>query len=1196
MCWDHDIVPARLSEPAQYPAGRPPIPFDKITADDRIEYFARYTSMSLGRIKNLFLEWAMRSENGALSSECQELNRLHSLCVDGNRVKVDDRFTNPPSLSEEVRDSFVLNILHREAEKESRQRIAARGNFEKTDSREVVETVLCQPRSCSEFRMVQLVYEWCRRTKKADLRELLPYFDVAAHTVGQKHWLLQELPAATELPALVMNGLINSDILQPHELRSFHLDYPGIRWKKIFSVENRLANLFEVLEKSLSHFHRKLLVLRLDNRFSIALYIPRLIGIDEEAPVGRCVLAFGFLQTQNQENALERIFLSGVNYKLHFNHTTLQLYNGRRQNTFIWIGQPGINDASFRQVKGKANRARQRHQTIVEGVNHDWVISIALERFSQNTRTQELYVISNADVHSSRTLDLWHRSIDTLETIPMFERTPPPLVIAKASTADLSSQPEDFIELICKGDFSRLNRMSMQSNIIPVVQFCFEHSECSLIAKIYHHFLSSPSVVKAWLAPTELLDALLQGLLYAPENVVFFSRLCPWKDNLPDRLCRSLRPRIPYLLESVFRSVSRVGSLAIGALHAIACEANTLSLTTFRNLVESASLLLRSPEQMLDVCLECLQPTSERLLDECPPAQAYSTRNLFAIAIDHNEEAWGAKRLASGDHVRFELARYPENEFLTERPSFDAIIESARPGTVTFSCLSYPPAYIASARWRLKHCGSFVTSKAMLDSLVTLMEQKTSACALYTMLVNGDWRPVVEKEDATYDPRIDLNDCQNEAVKESLNSCLTCIWGPPGTGKTQTVVAILKELFCRGYEERILVTAPSHNAVDNILKRYLVFADSLEIRPLRVSTNIYRVSPDLVQYTCDGMERKDFNHDPDAKRLALERIQQARLVFTTCAGAGLGLLRKEKFQIVLIDESSQQSEPMSLIPLSKGCHRAILVGDHVQLRGTTGTYAKVMGFEVSLFERLYSSDITTMNRVVSKVMLDLQYRMHPQVSEFPSSEFYDGRLRADASCLDRPLSNTSFPWPPQENVADGSLARCVFVPCLGPEDSGYRSKGNTSQAELCKKVYQLLMISDSVIPSIAVLTPYARQVKILQASLPGSATISSIDGFQGREADIVIFVTVRCNPHGDIGFLSDLRRLNVVLTRARAGLIVIGCPRTLIHEARLDRGDADPDDTAYKMTGEKGVDEAIRQDSKSVWRRLVASLVKVEIA
>jgi regulator of nonsense transcripts 1 len=257
-----------------------------------------------------------------------------------------------------------------------------------------------------------------------------------------------------------------------------------------------------------------------------------------------------------------------------------------------------------------------------------------------------------------------------------------------------------------------------------------------------------------------------------------------------------------------------------------------------------------------------------------------------------------------------------------------------------------------------------------------------------------------------------------------------------------------------------------------------------------------------------------------------------------------------------------------------------------------------MGMEISLFKRLYMAE-NAADQKVSKVMLNVQYRMHPQISEFPSREFYEGRLRADISCHERrlPIFDHGFPWPAQQQqqqLAAATLSRCVFVPCLGLEDSGYQSKGNTSQAELCKRVYQLLTASEPTTASIAVLTPYTRQIKILQSLLPVSATVSSIDGFQGREADIIIFVTVRSNLHGEIGFLSDLRRLNVVLTRARAGLIVIGCPRTLADETVSEVGYMHPGQRvdAYNVAG--GLNQAVDRDSTPVWRRLIASLAKVD--
>ena len=294
-----------------------------------------------------------------------------------------------------------------------------------------------------------------------------------------------------------------------------------------------------------------------------------------------------------------------------------------------------------------------------------------------------------------------------------------------------------------------------------------------------------------------------------------------------------------------------------------------------------------------------------------------------------------------------------------------------------------------------------------------------------------------------------------------------------------------------------------------------------------------------------------------AQRVARKRIQVARLVFTTCIGAALGLLRNENFETVIIDEASQQTEPMTLVPLVKGCTKAILVGDHVQLRATTNPLAQVQDFDVSLFERLYYQTGTNSQ----KVMLDSQYRMHREICSFSSEEFCEGRLGTAVPDDARRLPESQFPWPVSRQ--DGTAkARMVFVQCSSTEDIGRKSKSNAGQARLCHSICTKLLAAHSSSSSsllsappssdppqyhIAVLTPYTRQVELLRTLLPPTAgiTLSSIDGFQGREADVVIFVTVRCNVHGEIGFLKDLRRLNVVMTRAKIGCIVIGDRATL---------------------------------------------------
>jgi superfamily I DNA and/or RNA helicase len=292
---------------------------------------------------------------------------------------------------------------------------------------------------------------------------------------------------------------------------------------------------------------------------------------------------------------------------------------------------------------------------------------------------------------------------------------------------------------------------------------------------------------------------------------------------------------------------------------------------------------------------------------------------------------------------------------------------------------------------------------------------------------------------------------------------------------------------------------------------------------------------------------------------AQRQIKKCRLIFTTCIGAGLGLLRSESFDTVIIDEASQQTEPASLVPLVKGCQKAILVGDHVQLGATVQRHAVLQQFDISLFERLYTQqrrlDVhckesgTANSSPISTIMLDTQYRMHESICQFSSDEFYESKLRTGIPNTARPLCASEFPWPSVVNTGKGeAVARMLFVECSTREDVGHKSKVNEGQVRVCHEVCRMLCTDGAEAnlpvrlpatrimaqPLIAVLTPYSRQAELLKARLLHFANVevSSIDGFQGREADIVIFVTVRCNVHYEIGFLKDLRRMNVALTRA----------------------------------------------------------------
>jgi len=224
--------------------------------------------------------------------------------------------------------------------------------------------------------------------------------------------------------------------------------------------------------------------------------------------------------------------------------------------------------------------------------------------------------------------------------------------------------------------------------------------------------------------------------------------------------------------------------------------------------------------------------------------------------------------------------------------------------------------------------------------------------------------------------------------------------------------------------------------------------------------------------------------------------------------------------------------------------------DSVQLRPTVRNMAKALEYDVSLLERLYTK--ATQDVGIIKTMLDVQYRSPRILNLFPSNEFYEGQLKtheANAEVSDF-LSMSKFPWP----THNGSLIPTVFVQCGEEEDMGDRSKSNQGQVDLIHHIQPLITAQkpdtgeiNSQLASlkITVLSPYTKQIQALRHKLPSSIPCSTIDSFQGRESDIVIFSGVRCNAEGDVGFLDDPRRLNVMWTRAKLALIIVGDRRTM---------------------------------------------------
>ncbi|HMQ55333.1 MAG TPA: IGHMBP2 family helicase, partial [Anaerolineae bacterium] len=283
----------------------------------------------------------------------------------------------------------------------------------------------------------------------------------------------------------------------------------------------------------------------------------------------------------------------------------------------------------------------------------------------------------------------------------------------------------------------------------------------------------------------------------------------------------------------------------------------------------------------------------------------------------------------------------------------------------------------------------------------------------------------------------------------------------------------------------------------------------------------------------------------DARRIEAQTVERildsVRVLCATTTGLSAEVLGERRFDLCVIDEAAQSTEPAAWLPILRS-RRLVLAGDHQQLPPTViSAEAAAQGFGISLMERL-------MQRLGAEVsrQLTVQYRMHQAIMQFSSAEFYEASLIADASVRNHLLADL-----PSVETNELTTEPLTFIDTAGAsydeeiEPDG-ESRLNPSEALLVVNKVKALLEAGLSPQDIAVITPYAAQVRWLRAQLPhAEVEIDSVDGFQGREKEAVIISLVRSNETGEIGFLGDTRRMNVALTRARRKLLIIGDSATI---------------------------------------------------
>lgn len=503
-----------------------------------------------------------------------------------------------------------------------------------------------------------------------------------------------------------------------------------------------------------------------------------------------------------------------------------------------------------------------------------------------------------------------------------------------------------------------------------------------------------------------------------------------------------------------------------------------------------------------------------------------------------------------------------------------------------------------TGKCRIDLLGSDATYKRMRRALDIALREKGRLGELRDILLGN--RPAAF---AAFDTNLDpshttlsslpcffnerLNEFQRQAVRSALAAQdIALVHGPPGTGKTTVLAEVIQQTVAQG--KSVLATAPSNIAVDNMLEK-LLDAGLKVVRlghPARILENLRHAT--LMAQLDEHPDQKVIRlMDQDRERLAVQRlrkqgrltfeedkalkkeikalwkearameksiskriIHQADVVLATHGGIG-PILASERFDLVCMDEASQSTEPLSWIPILLA-GKVVMAGDPLQLPPTIHSQeAGDRGLRTTLMERLQPALPEQL-----QTLLRVQYRMNEQIMGFSSAQFYKNQLIAHDSVKDHSLLDI-----PHVTPTGLTGARLIFVDTAG---TGYSetwnelldSRENEGEARLVLKLWDELAEAGVKPHWAALISPYAAQVRKLRHAVPPKLEVGTVDGFQGREKEVILLSLVRSNETGEVGFLSDTRRMNVAMTRARRLLIVVGDSATIgrhkFYEAFLD--------------------------------------------
>ncbi|RHZ52425.1 hypothetical protein Glove_461g59 [Diversispora epigaea] len=1174
VCWDKELMPPITVESYGYP-GASEIVRHNIKRSDLIKHFSTQSNAGVARCADLFLKWA--DAKGPRCEECLQINKLFSHAVDGSSVNIADALKYPPK-DEAVFRSRIWNKLVEIAKRRREDKVNQNNNRndendeddEENDTRfqmikdrdELCAFLEEDGNEATDYEIMCFLFRWCRANNE-DLKEFLYFLDFSAFNTHEKLLAL----ATGEVPRhLLFNALHMSRILKPEQISHFNLGEANHHWK-LFHMENEITfstNFVSDLAKAAANFRRIFIALEFNHELTICIFLHGKFEPDLENDAEGKIVVYGF--TQSGQIKDKKFCLA--NYKLFYNETHFQVYVSHKRNTFVWIGNP--KKLEMRVVSLNELNVKSSISVAIDKLNYQTsrVTSKIQKRMIVGS---EIYVVSNQDglrpiyqaVNPDYKIEVEELNIDANYN-PINPENPEDDDDRRLLSCSYSDDLDELMEMaecwakygvydkiitayenylernhpISDDDLQQLIDFSTRNPIVhsPLIEFLSRNYSTESSEPEPEPGPSEPGPSEPGPSEPRPSEPGSSELEIPSTALVSLIGTCL-------KSCKSLTDTL--ILENVLKLLSYPVALSMYQTWQILTnlvtdypysKASQEYLDRLFDLLEKRQQLMTPAvtyfmHQVKTLCYQTLEELSDSKRTPKNRYRAYKSKAPSTSRYTLMSEGAISVRVRSGDII---LLKRLNRKSVEPIPKIRAVVISTdRELSVD---ISWVPRDITIATWEVIQVGNIIGFKHSMEAFKKLYPtQDEEVSALLNILLDTQdptMTRTIENDDDDPLTIQGLNLSQQTAVYQAENGTLTLWQGPAGTGKTKSIFQLILRLLDRNPSLPILVTAATNAAVDNVAL-LLVAHGGIEMIRIGDKNSIH---PNLQSITLeaglDGAVRKI--HSKKSKEL----LKDAKVIFATCVGCGTTLLDKKKYDFVIVDEASQVAEPTCLIPLAKDCDRFVLVGDHKQLRPFCLPMAEVVGYSISLFERMNNNNYPI-------CLLDTQYRMHPGISEFPNVYFYDGKLEDGIGAIDRPLVN-GFAWP-NVNVP------VAFVQVTGEELSFKGSKCNQAEVNKIVRIVELVAESGSVAPDdIGIISLYSAQLEKMKAALQScqnpsvhSIEVKTADGFQGREKQLILITCVRCNGIGNIGFLDDPRRFNVMLTRAKRGLIIFGDQKTL---------------------------------------------------